>query len=126
MTKENEAKKILLVLDIAIRHITLDYKNSIKKDRESLIYELEEIKEEKSKKMAVENQKSNNVNTYIKAWIKITATRDFANMMLEALNIQGTLFEEKYRETRQKEAEALDKLLSEQLDEEAELEKLID
>lgn len=125
MTKENETKKILLVLNRVIKHIILDYESLMKKDRETLIYELQEVKEEESKRIAVDHQKSNNVNSYIVAWEKIKAARDFANMMLEGFNIKDE-FDVYHREIRQKEAEALDKLLSEQFDEDAELEKLID
>jgi len=125
VTKENEAKKILLVLDRVIRHIILDYESLMKKDRENLIYEMQEMKEEESKRKAVDHQKSNNVNTYMLAWEKIKAARDFANMMLEALNIEDPS-DEKHKEINQKEAEALDKLLSRQFDEDAELEKLKD
>jgi len=125
VTKDNEAKKILLVLDQVIRHIMLDYESLMNKDRETLIYELQEMKEEESKRIAVDHQKSNNVNTYMLAWEKIKAARDFANMMLEALNIEDPS-DEKHKEISQKEAEALDKLLSKQFDEDAELEKLID
>lgn len=125
MTKEKEAEKILLVMDKVILHIITSYESVLRKDKEALEYELQEMTKQESKREAVDHQKSNNVNQYIIAWEKIKASRIFAKLMFDALNIEDP-FDVNYKKMLQKEAEALDKLLSKQFDEEAELEKLID
>lgn len=125
MTKEKEAEKILLVMDKTILHIITSYESVLRKEKESLEYELQEMTKKESKREAVNHQKSNNVNQYIIAWEKIKASRIFAKLMFDALNIEDP-FDVYYKKMLQKEAKALDELLSKQFDEEAELEKLID
>lgn len=122
MTKEKEAEKIMLVLDKAIRHTQLEFEYSTKKGREALEYEMQEMKEKETIRLAVEAEKCSNERKYMAACERLKGLRDYARMMFEALNIEDP-FDIKYNEIGKKEAEAIEKLQSKNFDEQAELEK---